>query len=79
LFNRTIGGENDMTRFLCNILDGVSSTIDLLPSQRPIRKISYLSRRYGSISDAMRKDWEMIGADLSRVIKDEKTRIDSEK
>jgi hypothetical protein len=70
-----------MTRFLRNIFEGVGSTIDLLPAQKPIRKISYLSRNAGSgsIADALRKDWEMVGSDLSKVIKNEKKRIDSEK
>ena len=70
-----------MTRFIRNIFDGVSSAIDLFPSQKPIRKISYLSENRGamSISDVLRKDWEMVGSDLSKVIKNEKTRADSEK
>ena len=70
-----------MTRFLRNILDGVGSAMDILPVQRPVQKISYLSRnsRSGSIADVLRKDWEKVGADLSKVINNEKVRIDSKK
>jgi len=70
-----------MTRFVRNILDGVSSTIELFPSRKPIRRISYLSRNEGfrSVSDALHNDWKRVGDDLSKVIGNEKTRVDSEK
>jgi hypothetical protein len=69
-----------MTQFIKNIFIGFGSAMDLLPSRRSIRKISYLSQNKDlSASDAFRKDWEMIGKDFSRAIEIEKTRIGTEK
>jgi len=63
-----------MTRFVRNILDGVSSTIELFPSRKPIRRISYLSSTDGSRSvfDVLHNDWRRVGDDLSKVIGKEK-------
>jgi hypothetical protein len=62
-------------------LDGVSSTIELFPSRKPIRRISYLSSTDGSMSifDVLHNDWQRVGDDLAKVIGNEKTRVDSEK
>ena len=70
-----------MTRFIRNVLDGFGSAIDLLPSQKPIRGISYLSKNKDArtISDILRKDWEMVGSDLSKAIESEKVRTSSKK
>ena len=70
-----------MTRFIRNIFYGFGSAIDLLPARRSVRKISYLSQHpeNQTASDALRRDWEMIGLDLFKAIEIEKTRLGAEK
>ena len=64
-----------MTRFVRNLLDGVSSTIELFPSRKPIRRI-YLSSTDGckSVFDVLHNDWRRVGDDLAKVIGKEKSK-----
>ena len=70
-----------MTGLIRNIFDGACSTLDILPPHRPFPQIAYLhaTNSEKSALSALYKDWERIGADLSKVIQNEKRRCDSEK